>query len=115
MSACEPRRRSVRCERDFLSGRGQQPRGERLRSIQRPQPWEWEAVEAAATDAAEAAFAARKQVRSEIVLLGLLGVVAGLLAAVFPLTPGFSAADTTAAVVVASVTAAASVVLVLSR
>ena len=68
---------------------------------------EW--VEAAAIERAEAARAER---RRGVALVVSAAALAALLAAVFPLTPGFSRSDTVVATVVAAVTAAVAVACV---
>src|ERR1051325_3356264 len=74
--------------------------------------WEREWAEADAVDRAEAARATSEQSRTGVVRLALLGVLAPLLAGIFPLTPGFASSDAVAAAVAAAVTAAAAVAVV---
>lgn len=69
--------------------------------------WEREWREAAAREALES-----PPRRSRIVLVALFAGAAALAAGLFPLTPGFSAADTKAAVIAALVVAALSVAVV---
>src|SRR5919201_577487 len=68
---------------------------------------EWLAAEAIDRREGEQATNARR--RRALVLVAPAVVVAALLPAIFPLTPGFSAADTLAAVIAAAVTAAVAV------
>jgi hypothetical protein len=74
--------------------------------------WEREWVAAEALDRAEAARAAPELTRGRVVPLALLALLAGLLAGIFPLTPGFSAGDVLAAAVAAVLTATVSVAVV---
>ena len=71
---------------------------------------EWLAAEA--TDRREAEEATNARMRRALVLVVPGAVVAALLPAIFPLTPGFSATDTLAAVIGAAVAAAAAVGIV---
>jgi hypothetical protein len=64
---------------------------------------EWQAAEA--TDRQEAEHAAKARARQKLIMVVPAAVVAALVPAIFPLTPGFSAADTLAAVIAAAVTA----------
>ena len=68
---------------------------------------EWLAAEAIDRREGEQATNARR--RRALVLVAPAVVVAALLPAIFPLTPGFSAADTLAAVIAAAVTAAVAI------
>src|ERR687888_2252868 len=68
---------------------------------------EWLAADA--TDRREAEQAGKARRRRALVLVAPAVVVAALLPAIFPLTPGFSAADTLAAVIAAAVTAAVAI------
>ena len=70
-----------------------QPHGQTLPS------WAHEWAEADAAEHAEWGNA-----RSRLVLIGMLALVGAATAAVFPLTPGFSASDASAAVIAAAVT-----------
>ena len=73
--------------------------------------WDREAREVAELDRAEHAREGEQRTRALMLLLGG-AVVAGLLPAIFPLTPGFSARDTLAAVVAAGIAASAAVGIV---
>ena len=73
--------------------------------------WEREALEAAALDQAEYAREHEHGTGAVVLLFGA-AVVAGLLPSIFPLTPGFSARDTLAAVVAAGIAASAAVGIV---
>jgi hypothetical protein len=64
---------------------------------------EWQAAEA--TDRQEAEHAAKARARHALSVVVPAAVVAAVLPAIFPLMPGFSAADTLAAVIAAAVTA----------
>jgi hypothetical protein len=68
--------------------------------------WEQELPDAEATDRAETARSVRQRTRVLLFLVAAWAAVAALLAAIFPLTPGFSPADAVAATVAAAVTAA---------
>jgi len=63
-------------------------------------------------DANERVPGAQRPTRSGVALLALVAVLAATGAAIFPLTPGFSRADTSAAVIAALVTAALTVAIV---
>ena len=64
---------------------------------------------AAATDRREGEEAARARLRRALALLVPAAIVATLLPAILPLTPGFSAADTVAAVIAVAVVAAGAI------
>jgi len=68
--------------------------------------WEQEWADAEATDRAEAARALRQRTRALLFLVAAWAAVVALLAAIFPLTPGFSPADAVGGTVAATVTAA---------
>jgi hypothetical protein len=74
-----------------------------------PDRWEW--ATAHETDHGEAARA-RRRAWGAIALLGLVALAAGVVAGVYPLTPGFSTHDTVAVVVAAAIVAAVSVAVV---
>jgi len=80
--------------------------------------WEREWANAEALDRAEAAQwrrrtqALRRRMQVGVALVATAALVAALLTAIFPLTPGFSPGDTFAAIVAATVTAAAAVIWV---
>jgi hypothetical protein len=71
--------------------------------------WEQEWAAAEATDRLEAAPELRQKTRARLLVVVLPAALGALLAAIFPLTPGFSATETLAATIAAIVTAAASV------
>ena len=74
--------------------------------------WEPEWREAAAAEHLETERESARRMRRAVVLVAPAAVLAGLLSGIFPLTPGFSAADTLAAVIAAAVTAAVAVAIV---
>jgi hypothetical protein len=74
--------------------------------------WEQEWLEAEAADRREAQDQAAKRTRRATVALAPAAVLAALLPAIFPLTPGFSEADTLAVVVAAVVVAAVAIGIV---
>ena len=81
--------------------------GSRAQGPARPAPeWEQEWRQSAATEREESArVAAQRPNRALVVAVGFGAVLAALLPAIFPLTPGFSATETVAAVVAAAVVA----------
>lgn len=72
--------------------------------------WTREWADADAVDRAEAEHEASRA--SRVILLGALTVAAAGLAAIFPLTPGFSPSNTIAAIAAAAIAAAASLAVV---
>jgi hypothetical protein len=75
--------------------------------------WEREWLEAAAVEWEESAQAvAERPHKGLVVAVGAGAVLAALLPGIFPLTPGFSAADTVAAVVAAAVAATVAIAIV---
>jgi hypothetical protein len=89
--------------------------GSRAQGPARSAPeWEQEWREAAATEREESlqAVAHRRARRRPVFTVGGGAVLAALLPGIFPLTPGFSAADTVAAVVAAAVVAAVAIAIV---
>lgn len=74
--------------------------------------WSQEWREAAATDRAEAAQARTRSARSRLALLLPPAIVAAVAPAILPLTPGFSSADTGAAIIASVVAAALAVSIV---
>ena len=95
--------------------RGQQKSGSRAGGQARPAPnWEREWSDADALDQEERAQAiARRTSRGRLAFaIGGGAILAALLPGIFPLTPGFSARETVAAVVAAAVAAAAAIAIV---
>jgi hypothetical protein len=88
--------------------------GSRAQGPARPAPeWEREWREAAAVEREESAHAvAQRPNTSLVVAVGGGAALAALLPALFPLTPGFSAADALAAVVAAAVVATVAIMIV---
>lgn len=71
--------------------------------------WEQEWAAAEASDRLDATPELRQKTRARVLVVVPLAALGALLAAIFPLTPGFSPAETGAATIAAAITAAASV------
>jgi hypothetical protein len=82
------------------------------RPAQAAPEWEQEWREAAAVEREESAQADERRPRTSHVAVGGGAVLAALLPAIFPLTPGFSAVDTLGAVVAAAVVATVAIAVV---
>jgi hypothetical protein len=83
-----------------------------LRHARTEPAWEREWREAGGAERLEAERELARRTRQAVFRLVPAAVIAALLPAIFPLTPGFSEADTLAAVVAAAVTAAVAVAIV---